>query len=160
MLEHVLQREFMGKFLDMLASFDIILSVKRSSKRMNATKQSYSTDVLFQYETRRTSIVMITTIHDSGTNGNCGMRMGWDGIYCGYWCRQRTKIATTHVKKNRGLVCRNRNDAAMDIKDDYQSGFCTFQLAHLLGTLLGHFYWFTGCNLFMICCLLSCFLRC
>ena len=124
MLEHELQREFMGKFLNTLASLDMRLSVKRSSKRMNATKQSDSTDGLFQYETRRTSIVMITTIHDSGTNGNRGMR---------------TKIATTHVKKNRGLVCRNRNDAAMDIKDDYQSGFCTFQLAHLLGTLLGQF---------------------
>ena len=74
MLEHVLQREFMGKFLDMLASFDIILSVKRSSKRMNATKQSDSTDGLFQYETRRASIVIITTIHYSGAIGHRGMR--------------------------------------------------------------------------------------
>ena len=74
MLEHELQREFMGKFLNTLASLDMRLSVKRSSKRMNATKQSDSTDGLFQYETRRTSIVIITTIHYSGAIGHRGMR--------------------------------------------------------------------------------------
>ena len=68
----------MGKFLNTLASLDMRLSVKRSSKRMNATKQSDSTDGLFQYETRRTSIVIITTIHYSGAIGHRGMRTTGD----------------------------------------------------------------------------------